>query len=162
MRTLLCLMLLLVGSSLPVAWAGDSGYTFTVLPSPLVEGQPIQIRVQTDPGMCTPLPATLLVSSPSPNVVRYSIGSSDGCFPPNIPAEDRTYTVPSLPAGQYVFRFVVCGFTPWPPAPDGCSTLEDRSVAVFGLGATRFTVPSLSWGGILALAGALLLIGMRR
>jgi len=151
-------LLVLLGIVVSAAWAGNSGYTFTVLPSSPVAGQPLQIRVQTIAGMCTPLPTALLVDTPEAGVVRYGVASSDACFPPNIPAEDRTYDVPSLASAQYVFRFAVCGAVPTPSLPDGCATLEEQSVVVFGISAAGFTIPALSWGGIVVLTLGLLLV----
>lgn len=161
MRTVLCLLFLLLCSVVHVAWAGNSGYTFTVLPASPVAGQPFRIRVQTIAGLCTPLPPTLAVDHPVEGVVRYRVASSDACEPPNIPAEDRTYDVSALAPGQHVFRFAVCGAVPTPGNPDGCATLEEQSVTVFGIAATSFTIPALSWEGIVLL-GVGLLIALRR
>jgi hypothetical protein len=141
----------------PPVLAGETGYTFHVIPDTPQAGQPLQIRIVTEPNMCVPLPADLEVQALDGNVVRYNIVSSDGCEPPNIPAEDRVYSVPSLPAGTYTFRFFVCGLQPTDESPDGCSLLEELSVSVLGVSGRRVTVPTLS--GFVAILAVLAMLG---
>lgn len=145
--------------SLPLAIAaGDTYYTFYVVPETPMADQPFQIRVVTQPNMCVPLSEQLGVQQAG-NVVHYKIFSSDACYPPNLPAEDKTYPVPPLPSGTYTFRFEVCGFQPTDESPDGFRLLEERAASVFGTTDTRFTVPTLSLGSRLTLVVGVLVLG---
>jgi hypothetical protein len=152
-----CLVALMLAAATTAAAQNGFGYTFTIVPTHPYAGERLQLRVQTIPNMCVRLPAELGVETLPGNVVSVSVESSDGCFPPNNPAEDRTYDLIALPAGNYTFRFIVCG-PPSPGFPDGCQDMEERSVAVFGTRGATLTVPALSDAAAALAALALLLV----
>lgn len=156
MRVLLAILLL--AASLPCAAANPYGYVFTLTPDPVLSGSQLGVTIQTTEPQCLPLPPTInpLVE---PGLIRVVIPSSDGCF--LVPVETRNYTMTAPPPGFYLFRFVVCGANPPPGSnSDGCFTVEEQNLTVFGTSGTRFTVPAVSaWAAILLGAG-LMLAGM--
>lgn len=151
MRILLAAVLL----ALPAlaAAANPYGYVFSVQPNPVPPGHAIRVTIETTYPPCVPLPPALIPLVRPDGVVILELLTSDGCE--NTVNESRTYDIGTLPAGDYVFRFAVCGGNPPPGSSgNGCGVLEDVSVRVRGLTGSTFTVPATT-GAISAALAAL-------
>lgn len=126
------------------AWAGTSDrYTFTVVPSSPVAGQPFSIKVNAGSGSCHPLQPLFPASPQDANVIRFELIISDICTP-NLPAQEQTYEAAPLSAGNYVFRYAFCGSTVFGYS---CTTIRETEVQVVK-GATStepHAVPASSW-----------------
>ena len=141
MRNFVLLMMMLLAGSV----GAQAHYAFTVLPAMPVPEQAFLIRVELTPPSCTELPGALGATSPNGNVVSYYLDVPDFCWLP-LPDATRTYSVPPLPTGVYIFRFYLCSNNTPPTAP--CLTHSEQTVFVGGAPQPR-EIPSRS---LLALA----------
>lgn len=152
----IALLGLLLGGN---AFAGTlADFSFTVLPASPQANQPVQIRVNVEAGSCYPLHNYLGVSHPGPGIVQFEVIISDTCTP-DLPAQERVYDVGSFVAGQYVFRYALCG-----QIMSGdyvCTTVTEEGVTVSpgGISIDAHAVPALSWMGLSAAVGLILLSG---
>ena len=150
--------LTLVGCLYVANAAAGNFFTFTVIPAQPVAGQPFNIQVTKPAEGCgNPLPSGIDAADLGASIIRYALPGYDFCEP-NVPAQDMTYDVPALPAGNYTFRFALCGLF-----PVDCHTLEDRTVVVIESSTQRrFTIPALSLIGAGSMIAVVLLIGLLR
>lgn len=139
------------------ATAGNQ-FTFTVIPPQPVAGKPYQLRITKPAEGCgNPLPALIDVADLGGGVIRHAVPGYDFCEQ-NVPAQDVTYSVPALPAGNYTFRFALCGLF-----PVDCQTLEDRAVTVLGqVNPARHTIPTLSQAALAMIAALVLAAALKQ
>lgn len=101
-------------------------FTFTVIPGAPTPAVPIRIQVDVEAGSCYRLPTFLEVTRPGENVVQFEILIDDTCMP-NLPLQQEIYDVGPLAAGNYVFRYALCGVT---MSGYTCTILDSASIAV--------------------------------
>lgn len=85
-------------------------FTFTVIPSSPTSALPIRLQVDVESGSCYRLPTFLETTRPGDNIVQFEILIDDTCAP-NLPSQQEVYNVGPFAAGQYVFRYALCGVT---------------------------------------------------
>lgn len=153
MRNLGFLILMLVATA---AAGQDPRFSFTAVPNPPASNQPFEIRVTVAALYCYVLPNALTISQPAANVVQYELRMVDSCLP--LPEQQRTYTVPALPAGQYTLRLAACAAPPaqLPTAP--CGMVAERSIVVAPMIEPR-AIPALSPLAMPLLAAVMAVLG---
>ena len=127
--------------------AGTSDkYSFAVLPPSPIAGESFSINVSVSEGSCHVLLPIFPVSPQGSNVIRFEVVVGDTCTP-NLPAQERTYSIGPLDVGSYTFRYAFCGSTVF---GYNCSTIRESAVTVVpgAVSPRAHTVPIWSLAGM--------------
>jgi len=140
------------------AEAQDPRYTFTVSPVSPIAGQEFQVIVSLRELSCVLLPDVINVLTLPGSVVQYELHMADTCFP--YPRQDRSYSVPGLPAGSFTLRLATCLHADPPGPNEGCFAVAESDVVVIKASAGATEIPLTTSWGLGALSLGLLALGV--